>query len=161
MQESFVITLDGLDYTIEVDGNTFIVNGHPFVVAFQDSGIVTVDGVPYDVAVDGETAIVDGIMHQLGVNGLEHHSTAKRPARPAVPASGAGAVQAIMPGTIVRLLVQEGDRVEAGDVVAVLEAMKMENELATPISGVVRGVHVQPGEAVEMQALLVEIEPDS
>jgi biotin carboxyl carrier protein len=161
MQESFVINLDGLDYTVEVNGNTFIVNGHPFVVSLQDGGKVTVDNVSYDIVIEKETAIIDGIVHQLGVNGLENQSRAKRPSGTAVSASGAGAVQAIMPGTIVRLLVQEGDRVETGDVVAVLEAMKMENELAAPISGVVRGVHVQPGEAVEMQALLVEIEPNS
>jgi biotin carboxyl carrier protein len=160
MQESFVINLDGLDYDVEANGNTFIVNGHPFVVALQDGGKITVNGVAYDVVIERETAIIDGIVHQLGVNGLENQNRAKRPSRLAVPASAAGAVQAIMPGTIVRLLVQEGDRVETGDVVAVLEAMKMENELTAPVSGVVQGVHVHPGEAVEMQALLVEIEPD-
>jgi biotin carboxyl carrier protein len=161
MQKSFVINLDGRDYAVEVDGNTFSVDGHPFVVGFQDNGKVTVDDMPYDVAIDGDTAVIDGVVHQLGVNGLENHRAAKRPARPPVPASGAGAVQAIMPGTIVRLLVKEGDRVQIGDVVAVLEAMKMENELAAPVSGVVRAVHAQPGEAVEMQALLVEIEADN
>jgi biotin carboxyl carrier protein len=63
-----------------------------------------------------------------------------------------------MPGSIVRVLVDQGDQVAAGDVLLVLEAMKMENELKAPISGVVTSIHVQSGQTVEMNALLAEIE---
>ncbi|HEX2088646.1 MAG TPA: biotin carboxylase N-terminal domain-containing protein [Actinomycetota bacterium] len=61
----------------------------------------------------------------------------------------AGAVVAPMHGTLLKLLLAEGDRVEAGDPVAVLEAMKMETQLAAPRAGVVREIHAQPGSTVE------------
>jgi pyruvate carboxylase subunit B len=65
-----------------------------------------------------------------------------------------------MPGLIVRVTVVPGDRVEGGQGVVVMEAMKMENELRAPGSGaaVVRAVHAQPGQAVEKGALLVEFD---
>lgn len=158
MKESFTLTLDGTDYSVQVHGNTFIVNGHPFVVGFDDDGSLTVDGIAYDIALDGENAIVAGIAHSFQVTGLDESPSATGPARPAPTTAGAGAIHAIMPGSIVRVLVTTGDEVAAGDVLLVLEAMKMENELKAPISGVVKAIHVQPGQTVEMNALLAEIE---
>jgi biotin carboxyl carrier protein len=162
MEKSFTLNLDGTEYNIEVHGNTFIVNGHPFVLGFEDDGSVTVDGIAYNVTLDGDKAIVEDIMHHFQVSGLDARPTSAGPARPLAPAvAGAGAIQAIMPGTIVRVLANEGDAVNAGDVVLVLEAMKMENELHAPVSGVVKAIHVQPGQAVEMNAVLAEIKaPD-
>jgi biotin carboxyl carrier protein len=159
MEKTFTLTLDGTDYTVAVHGNTFIVNGHPFVVGLERSGSVSVDGIAYDVTLEGDRAIVDGIAYAVQVSGLVAEPTRPSVARPAPVAAGAGAIQAIMPGTIVRVLVAEGDEVAAGDVVLVLEAMKMENELHAPVSGVVKGIYVQPGQAVEMNAVLAETEP--
>jgi biotin carboxyl carrier protein len=62
-----------------------------------------------------------------------------------------------MPGKIIRLLVAQGDEVAEGDVVCILEAMKMENELKAPKSGVIQSLHIQPGQDVEMGAVLAEI----
>jgi biotin carboxyl carrier protein len=159
MEKSFTLTLDGTDYEIQVHGNTFIVNGHPFVVGFEEGGGVSVDGIAYDITLEGEQAIVDGITHQFQVSGLVAEPTQARPAPPAPSAVGAGTIQAIMPGAIVRVLVAAGDEVAAGDVVLVLEAMKMENELQAPIAGVIKAIHVQPGQTVEMNAVLAEVEP--
>ena len=159
MEQSFTLTLEDTEYAVEVHGNTFIINGHPFVVGFDDNGRVTVDGIAYDITLDGDTAIVDGIARQIQVSGLETERVSTIGARPAPSVAGAGAIQAIMPGSIVRVLVSEGDEVAAGDVLLVLEAMKMENELQTPISGVVKAIYVEPGQAVEMNAVLAEIEP--
>jgi biotin carboxyl carrier protein len=164
MEKTFTLTLDGTDYTVEVHGNTFIVNGHPFVVGFEEDGSVTVDGIAYDVTLEGDKAIVGGIVHEVQVSGLvaEPAPTSRTPTgavRTAPSAAGAGAIQAIMPGTIVRVLADKGDKVSAGDVVLVLEAMKMENELHAPVSGVVKALYVQPGQTVEMNAVLAEIEP--
>ncbi len=159
MEKTFTLTLDGDDYEIEVDGNTFIVNGQPFVVGLEDNERVTVDGIAYDITLDGKKALVDGIAHPFQVRGLAVQPSAPGPAR-AVPtdAAGAGAIRAIMPGAIVRVLAAKGDQVAEGDVILVLEAMKMENELHTPISGIVKAIHVQPGQAVEMNDVLAEIE---
>lgn len=72
-------------------------------------------------------------------------------------AAEAGTVQAPIPGLIGAIQVSEGDAVEAGDTLLVLEAMKMENELPAPLSGVVEKIHVTRGEIVEKGAVLVVI----
>jgi pyruvate carboxylase subunit B len=63
-----------------------------------------------------------------------------------------------MPGLVVRVSVGVGDKVEAGQGVVVMEAMKMENELRATAAGTVRSVEVSPGTAVEKGALLVALE---
>jgi pyruvate carboxylase subunit B len=62
-----------------------------------------------------------------------------------------------MPGKVVKVLVKEGDEVEPGRPMVVVEAMKMENELVAEIAGTVQKVYVQPGDAVEGGARLVTI----
>jgi biotin carboxyl carrier protein len=61
----------------------------------------------------------------------------------------AGAVVAPLHGTILKLMVAPGDRVEAGDPVAVLEAMKMETQVSAPASGTVTELKVESGAIVE------------
>jgi acetyl-CoA/propionyl-CoA carboxylase biotin carboxyl carrier protein len=71
---------------------------------------------------------------------------------------GAGAAVAPMHGTILSVTVAEGDRVEAGDPVAVLEAMKMETVVAAPVGGTVGRVEVRPGAVVEAGAVIATID---
>lgn len=66
-------------------------------------------------------------------------------------------VVAPMPGLVVRVKAEVGARVRAGAGLLVLEAMKMENELTSPINGVIRAVHVTPGQPVDKGAQLVEV----
>jgi len=70
-----------------------------------------------------------------------------------------GALVAPMPGRVIRLAVTEGAAVEAGSVVAVLEAMKMEHELLAPAAGTVAAVHVAEGDQVDAGAALAVIDP--
>ena len=70
-------------------------------------------------------------------------------------------VRAPIAGKVVKLLVATGAEVAAGQGVAVLEAMKMENEIRADRAGVVREVHVKPGQAVEKGARLVSFGPAS
>ena len=63
-----------------------------------------------------------------------------------------------MPGTVLRVLVAEGDRVQPRQPLVVLEAMKMETPLVSPYEGVVRKVHVAEGDRVAGGALVVELE---
>jgi pyruvate carboxylase subunit B len=72
--------------------------------------------------------------------------------------SGPAPILAPMPGLIVRVNVSIGDRVEAGQGIVVMEAMKMENELRATAAGTVRSIEVSPGTAVEKGALLVALE---
>ena len=63
-----------------------------------------------------------------------------------------------MPGIVVSLLVGEGDAVEEGQPLLVLEAMKMQNEIAASVAGVVKRIHISEGEAVSAGAKLVELD---
>ncbi len=72
-------------------------------------------------------------------------------------AGGGGTVRAPMPGLVVRIEVAEGQRVDAGAGLVVVEAMKMENELRAPRPGMVQTVHVAVGQAVEKGASLVTL----
>jgi pyruvate carboxylase subunit B len=66
-----------------------------------------------------------------------------------------------MPGAIVEVLVKTGQKVNAGDPVLVIEAMKMENEIQASVSGTVIGVFVEKGETVTPDEALIEIQPDA
>jgi len=66
-------------------------------------------------------------------------------------------VVAPMPGMVLRVEVEEGDRVEEGQGVVIVEAMKMENELRTLSAGTVTRVHVSEGQAVEKDQVLIEL----
>ena len=67
-----------------------------------------------------------------------------------------------MQGTVLAVEVAEGDEVEAGQVICVVEAMKMENEIAAHRAGVVTELAVEPGQAVSSgQVLCVVVEPDA
>ena len=70
---------------------------------------------------------------------------------------GSGNLRASMPGKVVKLLVGEGDAVEEGAGVLILEAMKMENVVKAPLKGVVVRVHVAEGASVEADAPLLDI----
>jgi acetyl/propionyl-CoA carboxylase alpha subunit len=72
--------------------------------------------------------------------------------------TGPAPIIAPMPGLIVRVNVNPGDKVEAGQGLVVMEAMKMENELRATAAGTVRSVEVSPGTAVEKGTLLVALE---
>ena len=163
MKRELALTVDGIEYPVVTDGNTITVNGRSFTVEVNDDGMVLVDGIAYDVALDGKTATLGGQSLSLRVSGLAVAAatppatpprlTARRPVRADV-----GAVLAIMPGRIVRVLVEAGQEVQEGDPVCVLEAMKMESELRARQDGTVRRVHVHPGDDVERDQVLVEIE---
>ncbi len=64
-----------------------------------------------------------------------------------------------LPGVVLELRVVEGDRVEAGEVLLILEAMKMENEVTAPVAGTVREVRVDRGSAVNVGDVLVVLRP--
>lgn len=69
-----------------------------------------------------------------------------------------GRVTAPMPGMIIKNMVEEGAQVDAEDGIVIMVAMKMENEIKTPVAGTVKKIHVQEGDAVEKGAVLFEVE---
>ncbi|HNS52928.1 MAG TPA: acetyl-CoA carboxylase biotin carboxyl carrier protein subunit [Anaerolineae bacterium] len=154
MKREFSLTLDGTVYKIAVDGNSILVNGQPFVAGFEGERVL-INAIPYDVRLEGDQVTVGGIRYSLAVDGLAQARGAQK--GPAA-AAGAGAVTAVMPGKIIRMLVAEGDEIAEGQVLCILEAMKMENELKAPKAGRVKALYAQPGQNVEKGAVLAEIE---
>ena len=73
---------------------------------------------------------------------------------------GDGQIEAPMPGSIVAVHVAEGDSVVAGQRIVVVESMKMQNEITSPVAGVVTKVNCEPGQQVEFGALLVDIKAE-
>jgi len=159
VDREFKLTVDGRTYAIELHGNSLLVDGQPFVIG-NENGMLTVNGIAYDVALGEETATVDDREYRIEVAGMAMKAaTAKKEApKKAKAAASAGSVTAMMPGAILRVMVAVGDEVQEGDVVVILEAMKMENEIHAHKSGVVKTVHVGPGDSVENGQALVEIE---
>ena len=162
MKREFTLTIDGVVYPVVAEGDTIIVDGRPFTVEVAEDGSVLVDGIAYEAVLEGEKATVGGESHTVQVSGLALAPVtplpAVAPAAPAAAQAGTGAVLAIMPGKIVRVLVEPGQQVEEGTPVCVLEAMKMENELRASRAGCVRAVHVKAGDDVQKDQVLVEIE---
>jgi len=105
---------------------------------------VEVDGQTYDVRVFGAGPVGPRPVSAAG------------PA--ASPRTGEATLTAPMQGLILKLLVKVGDRVQIGDAVAVLEAMKMQNEIIANRSGIVTEVHVSEGDVVGPRAPIVDIE---
>ena len=157
MSQQFTVTVEGTAYEVEIEGETVTVNGRPFTVTL-DGNRAEVNGTSYEVELQGDQATVNGIAYALQVQEKERPGAEAPPRVVRAAAEEAGAVTAIMPGKIIRVLVKEGDEVQEGDVVCVLEAMKMENELRASKSGVVKEVTVEPGSDVEMGEVLVMVE---
>ena len=79
--------------------------------------------------------------------------------KPQVPERDvSGKVHANLPGQIVDILVREGDKVESGSAIAILDAMKMENEILSPKSGRVSSIHVSRNQILSKGDLILEIE---
>jgi biotin carboxyl carrier protein len=71
---------------------------------------------------------------------------------------GEGGLLTQMPGKVVKILVGVGEKVQKGQTLLILEAMKMENEIKSGIDGVVKAIHVKQGDALENGVLLMEVE---
>jgi pyruvate carboxylase subunit B len=112
----------------------------------------------FDVEVEGEVFKVRvsgaGMTVTPGVGAVASSAPA---ASPAPPRTGEGTVIAPMQGLIVKIPVKQGDAVKLGDVVAVLEAMKMQNDIVTTVAGVVREVYVKEGEVVSPSQPLLAV----
>ena len=122
---------------------------------------ITVNGISYDVEVE---EIKDGIPVPAPRAAAPAAPVAKpapsKPApveKPASAPAGATTVEAPMPGNIWKVLVKEGQAVKSGDVLLILEAMKMENEIMAPADGVVASIHVAEGAAVNGGDVLVSL----
>ena len=164
----YIVTVNGTDIAVELDGENARAGDSSVRARLSD-----LDGGPERVLTLGDevhrvfvrpgetrgnyTLWVDGF--RFDVEALDERSRAIRELSAATAApKGPAPLVAPMPGMIVRVNVAEGDVIQAGQGLVVMEAMKMENELRAPSAGAVRRVLVSPGTAVEKGALLLEME---
>ncbi|MDU0478914.1 biotin/lipoyl-containing protein [Staphylococcus chromogenes] len=115
---------------------------------------VTVNGIAYsvEVEVEEEQRTLAPIVFGGGTGVHTEPSNAK------VSGASLNAVTAPLAGSVFKVLVNEGDQIEAGQVVLILEAMKMETEITAPSAGTVTRLHVSPGDPVQGGQALLEIE---
>ncbi len=142
----FNVVLHGETFHIKVNGTG---HKHQDKRAFY----INVDGTPQEVMVETLDEMVSVSDAAAAASALSRSSRgSKRP-----KASNPGDVTTTMPGTIVDILVKEGDTVKAGDPVVIAEAMKMETEIQAPVGGTVNKIHISKGDTVNPDEVLIEI----
>ncbi len=154
VHEIAVERLDGI-YVVEIDGVRHEVDSRKLEGEFYT---FLVEGRSYEVSVEQA-----GDCYHIRHGAAEQVVMLTDPGRAAREAGSAahdGAVDitTVMPGKVVRILVEQGDEIQEGQGLVVVEAMKMENEITAPKSGTVATVKVQPGLIVEAGTTLLVIE---
>jgi len=132
MTEKTRVTVDGEEFEVEVEFN----------------------GEQWDVTIEGKTF---AIVVDQGMRSPQKTASERVSRR----ISGSGTISSAIPGKIVSIHVSEGEIVSEGDVVLVLEAMKMQNEIKATIGGLIKQVCCQSGDRVEANVPLIEIESQS
>jgi biotin carboxyl carrier protein len=162
----YITTLDGIEYLIEIiDEHHVSINGRVQEVDFESvSGqpvySLIVDGRSYESYVyeteEGWQVLTRGRQYNLTVED-EREKRLRAAAGSGVAEAGEYHMKAPMPGLVVAIPVKEGDKVEKGQVVVILESMKMQNELKTPKAGTVGRIRVKQGETVEQRQALLSV----
>jgi len=162
----YVSNVNGVEYLIEIiDERHIIVNGRMLTVDFN-----SVSGQPvYSLLVDGKSfegyvypgeseweVLLMGRQFPVVVED-EREKRLKAAAGGSVSEAGEFHLKAPMPGMVVSILVAEGQEIEKGDVLLILESMKMQNELKAPRAGTVGRIRIKPGESVEQRQTLLSI----
>ena len=145
----FEYKVQGVDYEVEIEemeGNI---------------AKVSVNGIPFEVElkqpINPAKAITRPKVVAPVAAAAPAPAPAARPAAPAAPAGDGAAVKAPLPGTISSINVKVGDKVNVGDTVLVLEAMKMQNNIEAENSGTVTSILVNQGDSVMEGATLLTI----
>jgi glutaconyl-CoA/methylmalonyl-CoA decarboxylase subunit gamma len=151
-----VVETDGTGWRVTVGERTVHVEG-----VVGESVRVRLDARPVEAWIvrDGETIAVerDGRVFRFRVRDPRAPKLARRRS---LEDATRGELHAPMPGLVVQVLTHEGEEVEAGHPLVVVEAMKMQNALVAPLKGRVRAIPVAPGTAVESGQLLLAITPE-
>ena len=159
------VTIGGKSFEIELESNSFQDQEYSVIVDGQAIRVTTpaarttaeeidwliIDGCPYELTLDRDFRWIKSASGVFLIEVRDQESPTAR------PRSGDGRIKAPIPGLITRIMAVEGDEVQAGQPLLVLEAMKMENEIRAPHSGKVKTVRVRPGQGVALNEVLAEI----
>ena len=137
----------------------FTINGKNYEVTVTDKDTnladVNVNGTSYSVQYEPQTPVASAPVRKVAAPAAPAAAPAAAPT-PA-PAAGAGAITSPLPGTVTSVAVAAGASVKRGDLLLVMEAMKMENDIRSDRDGVVKAVFVAAGKTVMQGDPLVEI----
>jgi biotin carboxyl carrier protein len=159
-------TVEGETFLIEIEGEKVFVNGQAHVVDMQsidDLNLYSllVDNTSHEAFIEGEEGqfqvlLQAGEMYNVQVKGGRPRPTKIK--KPFSDLRGEMTIRAPMPGLVVDVPVAEGQPVATGEVLVILESMKMEQELRAEWGGTVRSVHVQPGDVAGQDQALVTVQ---
>ena len=163
----YVVTLKDKRSLIKISQNSEItINGethhYELIVLNNSTYRLRIDERFYDIT----SAKIDNYRFSIGLEGHTFETvvmtTLQDKASKVIEQTGAAhklnEIKAPMPGMILKLKKKNGDKIELGESVVILEAMKMENDIKAPSSGVIKDVYVSEGSAVEKGAKLFSIE---
>ncbi len=165
---TYLATVNGRTYRIElVDERHVRIDGVLYEIDFQavpEQPIYSLlaSGTSYEAIVaqaerDTWEVLLRGVLYRVQVED-ERERRLREQAGQEAGTTAHMHIRSPMPGLVVEVRVQPGDEVGKGDVLLILESMKMQNEIRAPRKGVVRRVHVSAGVSVEQNAPLVELE---
>ncbi len=103
-----------------------------------------------EVYTDLEEFIIDEGVYKTRTNKMYRQ---RKPYQPENPAQ----LKSFMPGNIPEVFVKEGDEVKQGDILLILEAMKMKNQIMAPYDGIIKSIHVKEGATVPKNFILIEM----
>jgi biotin carboxyl carrier protein len=162
----YIVTIGDQEFVMQVNQEGGVtVNGTPHAVDIRRVGSeglysLIVDGKSYDIFVEAQDqdylVVVGGDLFEVSVQDERTRRLAGLRRSPVAPV-GEVLVKAPMPGVVTEVPVAEGRPVEAGDIVVVLESMKMQNEFKSPRAGVVHNVRVKAGDRVDQGQIMVTI----
>ena len=129
----------------------------------NDKRKVNVDGEDFEVSMEKEGDFwkveVEGRVFSIKVDGSKSGSLSPRKKKGTRKAKRSGVVSSSIPGKIISISVRQDELVSEGDVIMILEAMKMQNEIQAPISGKITELNCEPGDSIEANSPLMVIEP--
>lgn len=141
----------------------FKIYGHEYetkvVRRDEDEVVISVNGQEYKAYLQGKTRkSAAKPIPKIARPAAAPTEGTKVTAKPSAD-TGAGAVKAPLPGLIMKVVAKEGESVKTGAPVVIMEAMKMQNQIAAPMDGVVSKIHVKEGDSVMEGDMLVTISP--
>jgi len=162
------LTIGGQEFDVQPGGDTITVGDASFALrAVRRGNVITVyvNEKPFAVQMPDSLPeegpmklLVDAKEYEVEMKGRASAIRAKPKGARKGPTAAKGAIVAQMTGRVIRVDVKPGDEVAEGQVLLIVEAMKMENEIAAPMAGTVKEVAVNPGARVSEGDLLVQIE---